>query len=159
MKDAVENLSHILREKQLCLACAESCTGGMIAVAITDIPGSSDIFDRGFVTYSNAAKIDSLDVSPATLERFGAVSQETASEMVLGALANSVAQIAVAVTGVAGPGGGTAEKPVGLVYVAVCARGKAPEIVRCHFDGDRSQVRQLTCSKAFDFLIEVANVI
>jgi len=159
MQKLVEKLSDILRSKQLCLVSAESCTGGMVAAAITDVPGSSDVFDRGFVTYSNAAKQELLGVSLATLECYGAVSEECAREMVIGALNNSSADIAVAVTGVAGPGGGTQEKPVGLVYVAICIRGYESDIVQCNFTGDRSQVRLLTCVKVFDLLIKAVSTI
>ena len=100
----------------LMLATAESCTGGLVAALITEIPGSSDVFDRGFVTYSNAAKAESLDVAPALLNPFGAVSAEVAGAMATGALAHSRADVAVSITGIAGPGGGSPEKPVGLVH-------------------------------------------
>lgn len=159
MEDAVERLSTILREEHLILACAESCTGGMIAAAMTDLAGSSAIFDRGFVTYSNAAKQDMLGVHAATLEDFGAVSEQCAGEMAQGALKNSAANIAVAVTGIAGPDGGSDEKPVGLVYVAVCLKGKAAQITRNEFHGDRASVRALTCSKAFDLLIKATRAV
>ncbi len=99
-------------------ACAESCTGGMVAAALTDLPGSSAMFDRGFVTYTNAAKIDMLGVTPQTLDRFGAVSQEVARQMAQGALARSAAQIAVSITGIAGPGG-SEHKPEGRVCFAI----------------------------------------
>ncbi|MEP9398490.1 CinA family protein [Mesorhizobium sp. KR2-14] len=105
-------------------ATAESCTGGMIVAALTDIPGSSAVVDRGFVTYSNEAKMDMLGVSAATLQAHGAVSRETALEMAAGALANSRADIALAVTGIAGPDGGSAEKPVGLVWFGLALRGQ-----------------------------------
>jgi nicotinamide-nucleotide amidase len=105
-------------------ATAESCTGGLIIAAMTDIPGSSSMVDRGFVTYSNAAKIDMLGVSSATLERHGAVSSETAREMASGALKNSRAGITLAVTGIAGPDGGSPEKPVGLVWFGMALSGK-----------------------------------
>lgn len=111
------------RARGIMLATAESCTGGLIAGALTDIAGSSDVVDRGFVTYSNAAKIEMLGVSPATLDAFGAVSRETALEMAAGALARSRAGITLSVTGVAGPGGGTPEKPVGLVWFGLAMTG------------------------------------
>lgn len=110
----------------LMLATAESCTGGMVAAAITDIPGSSAVLDRGFVTYSNQAKIEMLGVSVETLAAHGAVSQQTAIEMALGAVNRSRADVGVAITGIAGPGGGTAEKPVGLVHVAFFGKGGRP---------------------------------
>jgi len=105
-------------------ATAESCTGGMIAAAITDIAGSSAVLDRGFVTYSNDAKVDMLGVSAATLDAHGAVSEQTALEMAAGALARSHAGVALAVTGIAGPDGGSAEKPVGLVWFGVAVAGR-----------------------------------
>lgn len=111
------------RARGIMLATAESCTGGLIAGALTDIAGSSDVVDRGFVTYSNEAKIEMIGVSAATLEAFGAVSRETASEMAAGALARSRADIALSVTGVAGPGGGSPEKPVGLVWFGLAVTG------------------------------------
>ncbi|WP_455271822.1 CinA family protein [Rhizobium herbae] len=110
-------------ERGLMVATAESCTGGLIAGALTEIPGSSSVIDRGFVTYSNDAKIQMLGVDPATLDAHGAVSRQTAIEMVRGALSHSKADMAVAVTGIAGPGGGSEEKPVGLVHLAAASRG------------------------------------
>ncbi|MBI3435803.1 MAG: CinA family protein [Proteobacteria bacterium] len=110
------------RARGLRIATAESCTGGLVAALLTEVPGSSDVLDRGFVTYSNAAKTQMLDVADATLARHGAVSRQTARAMALGALDRSAADIAVAITGIAGPGGGSAKKPVGLVYLAAAAR-------------------------------------
>lgn len=126
----------------LLLAAAESCTGGMVAAAITDVPGSSAVLDRGFVTYSNEAKSEMLGVRPETIARFGAVSQQVAREMANGALARSRADIAVAVTGIAGPTGGTEKKPVGLVWFALATRGGVIRAERRVFaSGDRSFVR------------------
>jgi nicotinamide-nucleotide amidase len=116
-----EELVALASNKGLRLACAESCTGGLVAAALTDIAGASAVFERGFVTYSNDSKVDLLGVAPETLAEYGAVSAQTAREMALGALANSRADLAVAITGIAGPGGGSAEKPVGLAHFA-CAR-------------------------------------
>ena len=113
-------------ERGIMLATAESCTGGMIAAALTDIAGSSTVVDRGFVTYSNEAKTEMLGVRLETLETHGAVSRETAIEMAAGALAHSRAGIAVSVTGVAGPGGGSVEKPVGLVWFGLAVKGRPP---------------------------------
>ena len=113
------------RAKGLRIATAESCTGGLVAGALTAIGGSSDVFERGFVTYSNSAKQECLGVIDDTLDKFGAVSAPTAVAMAEGALANSRADVSVAITGVAGPGGGTAEKPVGLVHFAAARRGQA----------------------------------
>ena len=124
------------------LALAESCTGGGVGEAITRIPGSSAWLDRGFITYSNEAKEELLGVKPETLMTHGAVSEATAREMVLGALRWSHADTAVAVTGVAGPDGGTREKPVGLVWFAWCVRGGAARVESRQFDGNREAVRR-----------------
>lgn len=114
----------LLRQHQLMLVTAESCTGGLIAGLLTEIPGSSDVLERGYVTYSNAAKSSCLGVDPQLIATHGAVSEEVARAMAAGALANSEADLAVSVTGVAGPGGGSAEKPVGLVHFAAARKGQ-----------------------------------
>jgi nicotinamide-nucleotide amidase len=119
---AAKRLLGLCRNRHWRVATAESCTGGLVVAALTEIPGSSDVVDRGFVTYSNAAKQTMLGVASATLKKFGAVSRETAHEMAHGALAKSDADIAVAITGIAGPGGATRGKPVGLVHFAAAAR-------------------------------------
>src|SRR5215813_12312693 len=116
-------LLDLCRAKRLMIATAESCTGGLVAAMLTEIPGSSDVLERGFVTYSNAAKTEMLGVPADVIARFGAVSRETAEAMAQGALARSPADLAVAITGIAGPGGGTPDKPVGLVHFAAAARG------------------------------------
>ena len=152
-KTTPHELSTLLRAKGYKLATAESCTGGMISAAMTDLSGSSDVFDRGFVTYSNQAKIDMLGVSPATLEQFGAVSAETAQEMCEGALKNSLADITIAVTGIAGPTGGSPEKPVGLVYIGIAAKGHPTQVTRHIFSGDRADVRRQTVEAALMSLI------
>jgi nicotinamide-nucleotide amidase len=131
-----------LKDKGLHLATAESCTGGWVAQAVTSVAGSSEWFDRGFVTYSNDAKREMLGVRAETLERHGAVSEETAREMAAGALAASRAQVAVAITGVAGPTGGTPQKPVGMVCFAWAVRGGATESATRRFEGDREAVRR-----------------
>jgi len=143
-----ENIIDKARQKTVMIALAESCTGGMIAAALTDISGSSAALDRGFVTYSNQAKIDILRVSNATLEQYGAVSEQTARAMVDGTLiAAPMAGLALSVTGIAGPGGGGPngggqDKPVGLVHFA-CQRRDAPQTHAMHiFSGDRHMVRQ-----------------
>lgn len=138
------------------LATAESCTGGGIAAAVTEIGGSSAWFDRGFVTYSNAAKMDLLGVPAATLEAHGAVSRATAMAMAAGALARSAAQVAVAVTGVAGPTGGSAEKPVGTIWFGYAVTGEAPGACLRRFEGDRSAVRAQTVARALADLIGLA---
>ncbi len=128
-------LGRALQDRHWTMATAESCTGGLIAGAITDVAGSSAWFDRGFVTYSNAAKVEMLGVRPETLAALGAVSEATAREMAAGALARSGADIAVAVTGVAGPAGGTPEKPVGLVCFAWAIRDAARRVPHRAFRG------------------------
>ncbi|MBL8577126.1 MAG: CinA family protein [Mesorhizobium sp.] len=122
--DLADSFLKACARHKILVATAESCTGGMIMSLLTDIPGSSSMVDRGFVTYSNEAKIDLVDVSCATLQAHGAVSEETAGEMAQGALKNSRAGIALAVTGIAGPDGGSAEKPVGLVWFGMALKGK-----------------------------------
>lgn len=136
------------RRKGVMLATAESCTGGLIAGALTDIAGSSDVVDRGFVTYSNAAKADMLGVATETLAAHGAVSQATAEEMAAGALLRSNAGIAISVTGVAGPGGGTAEKPVGLVWFGIATPGKVVSEKRLFEDRGRDHIRRETVRTA-----------
>lgn len=139
-----------LREQGLKLVCAESCTGGLICACLTEIPGSSDIVERGFVTYSNAAKYEVLDVPEAMIETHGAVSEEVAGAMAQGALDHSRADIAVAVTGIAGPGGGSEEKPVGLVFIAAARRDARLVHMRCRFgDIGRGAVRERTVDEAF----------
>jgi nicotinamide-nucleotide amidase len=141
-------LGERLRVSRHMVVTAESCTGGWIAKAVTDVAGSSDWFDCGLAAYSYEAKQALLGVRPETLERFGAVSRETVLEMVSGALAHSGATLAVAVTGIAGPGGGTADKPVGTVWLAWKRRGGYPKAELHHFDGDREAVRRQTVDVA-----------
>ncbi|MFT3760702.1 CinA family protein [Thauera sp.] len=138
------------------LATAESCTGGWIAAAVTATSGSSAWFDRGFVTYSNAAKSDMLGVRSSTLETHGAVSEATVIEMAEGALAHSTADVAIAVSGVAGPTGGTPAKPVGMVCVAWARRGGATLVRTLQLAGDREAVRRQTVIHALHTLIELA---
>ena len=133
----------LLRDRGLSMAVAESCTGGWIAKVMTDIPGSSQWFERGFVTYSNQAKMDMLGVQADTLDHFGAVSEQVVREMAAGALAHSRAQVAVAVSGIAGPGGGSELKPVGTVWLA-WADGKGVRAERRWFPGNREEVRRQT---------------
>lgn len=154
MHSLVEELSLLLVNSRLMLVTAESCTGGLIAAAMTDRAGSSSSFERGFVTYSNDAKVELLGVNPQTLENFGAVSEQTAAEMAEGALKNSRAHIALSVTGIAGPTGGSAEKPVGLVYIGIARKGKDTQVIKTIFDGDRTSIRQATVEKALELLIE-----
>jgi len=151
-------LLDLCRAKKLLIATAESCTGGLVAAMLTEIPGSSDVVERGFVTYSNAAKEAMLGVPAATLERFGAVSRETAEAMAKGALAHSPADLSVAITGIAGPGGGTPDKPVGLVHFAAAARDGQLLHQECKFgDIGRAQVRLVSVRQALLMLQELAD--
>lgn len=143
------DLLEVCRSRRVLLATAESCTGGLIAAALTAIAGSSDVVDRGFVTYSNAAKTELLGVPAALIAQHGAVSEKVARAMAEGALARSAASITVAVTGVAGPGGGSAEKPVGLVWFGLAQRGRAPVTEDRVFPGDRTAIRAATVLHAF----------
>ena len=136
---------------------AESCTGGGVAAALTDIPGSSAWFERGYVTYSNAAKLQDLGVDAAVLERHGAVSIEAARLMAEGALRRSGADVVVALTGIAGPDGGSLEKPVGLVYLAFGRRGEAMQVIRELYAGNRAAVRRQSVAEALRRLTELAN--
>ena len=143
-----------LKKRGLKLATAESCTGGWIAQAVTSVAGSSDWFERGFVTYSNEAKKDLLGVRAATLSRHGAVSEATAREMASGALKRSQAQIAVAVTGIAGPGGGTRKKPVGTVCFAWARKKGGIESIVVRFRGNRDGIRRRSVAFAMRGLLE-----
>jgi nicotinamide-nucleotide amidase len=150
-------LLDICRRKGLTIATAESCTGGLIAAILTEIPGSSDVVDRGFVTYRNAAKQAMLGVPAATIEAFGAVSRETAEAMAKGALTHSPADLAVSVTGIAGPGGGSAAKPVGLVHFAAATKsGTLIHREKRFGDIGRSQVRSASVVEALAMLRELA---
>ncbi len=150
-------LLELCRRKQLRIATAESCTGGLVAATLTEIPGSSDVVERGFVTYSNEAKQAMLGVPEATLRRFGAVSRETAEAMAAGALKNSPAELAVSVSGIAGPGGGSPDKPVGLVYFAAASkRGGLIHREQRFGNIGRSQVRHASVIEALAMLRELA---
>jgi nicotinamide-nucleotide amidase len=141
-------LGNALRARGWMLVAAESCTGGLIAAACTEVAGSSDWFERGFVTYSNAAKSELLDVPAALIDRHGAVSAEVACAMACGALAHSRAQLAVAVTGIAGPGGATPGKPVGTVWLAIADAGRPARAELLQLAGDRTAVRVQTVQQA-----------
>ncbi|MGD8429052.1 MAG: CinA family protein [Ectothiorhodospiraceae bacterium] len=143
-----------LNQRGIMLAAAESCTGGWISKVITDVPGSSQWFERGFVVYSNAAKMEMLGVSPRTLEEHGAVSKQAAVEMARGAVAHRKAKVSVAVTGVAGPDGGTPEKPVGLVWLAWYRNGGTLATYEGRFQGGREAVRRQAVVAALQGLIE-----
>ena len=148
--ELAEQVGHILKVRRKTIATAESCTGGGIAQAITEVPGSSVWFDRGFVTYSNTAKVQMLGVNPHTLEHYGAVSAETAAEMAAGALARSDAGVAVAVTGIAGPDGETPDKPVGTVFIAWAHKNGEAKTVKKKFAGNRRQIREQTVKSALE---------
>ncbi|MBT8116577.1 MAG: nicotinamide-nucleotide amidase [Gammaproteobacteria bacterium] len=152
LKDLSKQLAKVLLDKGMQLAVAESCTGGWLAKCLTDIAGSSTWFERGFVTYSNAAKREMLGVSAGTLAEHGAVSEAVVREMAQGVLAHSPADIAVAISGIAGPGGGTPDKPVGTVCFAWAARDGFAEVVTCRFDGDRDAVRRHAVRHALERL-------
>lgn len=153
----VKNLAEKLRKNNQKLCTAESCTGGLIAKTLTDLAGSSDWFERGFVTYSNEAKSDMLAVPALLIEQQGAVSEAVASAMLKGALEHSLANYAIAVTGVAGPGGGSVDKPVGTVWIGVGCEDY--QIVRRYvFPGDRDAVRQATLDTALGILHEMLSI-
>lgn len=149
----------VLRERGLALATAESCTGGWAAQVVTHTAGSSAWFERGFVTYANEAKTEMLGVGPETLAAHGAVSQETAIEMAVGALTNSNAMISLAITGIAGPGGGSPDKPVGTVCFAWCLRDRVPVAGRVLFQGDREAVRRQSVIHALEGLLACAKTV
>jgi nicotinamide-nucleotide amidase len=154
IQELAVRLGQRLKAADALLVTAESCTGGWVAQAVTSVSGSSAWFERGFVTYSNAAKEELLGVPRATLERHGAVSEETAREMALGALRHSRGSVAVAVTGVAGPAGGTLAKPVGLVCFAWARHGETKSESR-HFAGDRESVRRQSVERALQGVLEL----
>ena len=155
LENSAASLGQALIAHDWMLACAESCTGGWAAQACTAVPGSSAWFDRGFVTYSNAAKQDMLGISSQTLQNHGAVSEATAREMVMGVLAHSQAQAAFAITGIAGPTGGTTEKPVGTVCFAWQIKGLEPEFEQHVFSGDRHAVRAQSVAMALHRMREM----
>jgi len=150
-------LAQALRDGGLRLATAESCTGGLIAAACTAVAGSSDWFERGFVTYSNAAKTEAIGVDAALIAAHGAVSEEVALAMARGALAHSQADLAVAVTGIAGPGGATPGKPVGTVWVALARRGAPPQADLLQLQGERAAIRAQTVEYALQRLLALAS--
>jgi len=144
------------RERGLKLATAESCTGGMVVAALTEIAGSSDVVERGFVTYSNEAKTEQIGVPAALIASHGAVSAEVAAAMAEGALRRAPVDLAVSITGIAGPGGATPTKPVGLVYLGIARKGGAVRTERHVFPGDRAAVRDASTRRALELLLEAA---
>lgn len=154
----VQTLANLLKERQWTLATAESCTGGGLSYALTSLAGSSDWFERGFITYSNQAKIDLLNLKTHTLNSFGAVSEQTAREMAEGALHHSAATLAISITGIAGPGGGTPEKPVGTVWIGL-AHQKHPTDARVFlFKGNRTSIREQAIETALTQLMIYLNL-
>ena len=152
--DEARQLLDVLRERNQMLVTAESCTGGLISALLTEIPGSSDVVERGYVTYSNAAKASCLGIDPQLIATYGAVSEAVARAMASGALAHSEADIAVSVTGVAGPGGGSAEKPVGLVHFAAARKGQPVLHLEQRFPNlSRSEIRQKSVKAALDLVM------
>lgn len=151
------HVADCLRARQWRLASAESCTGGWLAKCCTDIAGSSTWFDRGFVTYSNPSKQELIHVSADTLEQFGAVSEQVASQMAEGTLANSNADISVAITGIAGPDGGSSDKPIGTVWFAWAVKNSAVITICHHFTGDRNAVRRQAVKIALEGIIKNAS--
>ena len=145
-----QQLGLLLKSKEKIIATAESCTGGWLAQIITEVSGSSAWFDRGFVTYSNAAKMQMLGIKSETLDKFGAVSAQTAVEMVKGALDHSDADCAIAVTGIAGPEGGTAEKPIGTVFIAWAYKNQEIKVIQKKLTGNRHEIRRQTVKIALE---------
>lgn len=148
-----EELVEILTKKQYKITTAESCTGGLVAATIVNVSGASEVFQAGFVTYANEAKEKELGVKSETLQTYGAVSEKTAKEMAIGCAAHAKAQVGISTTGIAGPGGGTAEKPVGLVYIGCAVRSNV-YVEKNVFSGDRQQVRRQATDRAIGFALE-----
>jgi nicotinamide-nucleotide amidase len=155
MQDIVETLTDLLLKKGMKLITAESCTGGLLAATITHKPGASEVYDRGFITYSNEAKVDMLGVPQDLIDTHGAVSAEVAKAMAEGALNNSDADLSVSITGIAGPDGGTKEKPVGLVYFGYALKGGSAGSVKHQFEGTRKEIQTQAALTALKHLIGV----
>ena len=155
MQDLVKELADLLTAKNMMIATAESCTGGLLATSLTHKPGASSYFDRGFVTYSNEAKHDELDVPNGTLDEHGAVSAPTAEAMAKGALKNSKAAITIAITGIAGPDGGTDDKPVGTVFFGYALKGGSSGSIKNQFEGSRQQIQTQAAITALKSLITI----
>lgn len=154
MQDLVEQLANLLEVKNMTLVTAESCTGGLLAATITHRPGTSKVFERGFVTYSNESKIESIGVPKEIIDNHGAVSEECAEAMAKGALAHSKAQLALSITGIAGPDGATNIKPVGLVYFGYAMKNKSDAMSQ-NFKGDRNEVQTQATKFALEHMIFV----
>lgn len=154
MSNATTLLEH-LKKSNIRLVTAESCTGGLLSAMITDVPGASSSLERGFVTYSNESKTEMLGVPAELIKKHGAVSEEVATAMAEGALKNSRAHVSVSITGIAGPDGGSEQKPVGLVYIATSYKGKTAA-KKYNFSGDRDSIRKQAAEKASKLLLEMA---
>lgn len=152
MQDLVETLTNLLQAKKLMLVTAESCTGGLLATTITHRPGTSKIFERGFITYSNDSKIELLGVPKETIEKYGAVSSETALAMALGALKSSKADLSISITGIAGPDGDE-NKPVGLVYFGYALKGEKSGIMEQRYSGSRVEIQTQAAVTALKYMI------
>lgn len=146
-------LAELLKKYGWKLTTAESCTGGLLAGTFMNVPGVSEVYEEGYITYADKAKRKILKVKKKTLKKHGAVSRQTAKQMAEGAVAAAGANVAISVTGIAGPGGGTKEKPVGLVYIGCCVNGKT-KVKKCLFQGERQQIRKQTVETAMEFAIE-----
>jgi len=149
-----ERVVRALAGRGLAVTVAESCTGGLVSAAITSVPGASKVFGHGFITYSNAAKTELLGVPPFLIEAHGAVSAEVASAMATGALNAARADLAISITGVAGPDGGTMQKPVGLVFIAVAGGNAGPQVFENRFAGDRENIRHASVIRALELILE-----
>jgi nicotinamide-nucleotide amidase len=156
LRALAEAAGTLLLAQQRRVATAESCTGGWVAKCLTDIPGSSQWFERGYVTYSNLAKEQSIGVAASVIETFGAVSRPTVEQMAAGALHDSGADLAVAITGIAGPDGGSPDKPVGLVWFALAQRAAPPVVLQQQFAGDREAIRRAAVATALRMVIAAA---
>jgi len=155
LTELAQHIGLALQQKQIRLTTAESCTGGLVAQTITSVPESSKWFDRGFVTYSNESKQEMLGVQSETIEQWGAASEHTVKEMAEGALTHSHAQISLAITGIAGPSGGTPEKPVGTIWFALAGKNIDTQAITKHFQGDRQAIRQQAVEFVLNYLLEM----
>ena len=159
MQDLVDELIALLLARGFKLVTAESCTGGLLSAAITEKSGASEIFERGFITYSNEAKVEELEVPEDIIKQYGVVSSETAQAMAVGALKNSHTDIAVSITGIAGPDGGSEEKPVGLVYIGVALKNGLTETFGYVFEGNRTEIRTQTVESALQHSIDILELL
>lgn len=153
--NSVHILADLMLENKLKLATAESCTGGMLSQYITSVSGSSNWFECGYITYSNESKIRSLGVDANVLREYGAVSNIIAEQMAMGALKNSAADLSVSITGIAGPGGGSEQKPVGSIFIATCKKQEKPSTSFFHFEGNRDAIRQQSTYTAIKLMIDI----